>query len=328
MKGSVPGRGSCDILTSMPMVVLRPRQNRHPSSYVDVEYTVDENNVIISKRRLISSLVAFSSLVVVPLPVRKSLAAMAPPDKDEIWVHPGDTLSDAISQAPPGSVIHLGEGEYIIDTTLEIQKPLCIRGQASIISLSTKEPYRPVFQVSSTSGVTLENMKIRHQSPSVANNYAVYIQNAGDCTIQNMDISSSTGTGVTVEGILQGTTIRIQHCTIHDCAKNGVGIFPSIEDTGSAAAAGTEIVVQGMSIERNQGHGMVVKGMQDTRVTIMDDNEIHLNRLYGLQVSDSENVHCISSSSSSSRGEQASDDVFSRNGSGAIQFLDDYSRIR
>lgn len=303
--------------SSRPFVVshIQRCSNKHQCC-VGSYHTIEEYNVI-RTRRLVSSLIV-SSLV--SLPVQQCLATLS--DTKEIRrVRPGENILDVIDQSPPGSVIYVEEGEYTIDTTLEIRKPLCIRGQSrgqSIISLSTHEPYRPVFQVSSASGVTLENMTIRHQSPSVANNYAVYLQNAGDCIIQNMDISSSTGTGVTVEGIQQGATIRIQNCTIHDCAKNGLGIFPSIEDTASTAEA--EIVVQGMRIEHNQGHGIVIKGMQDSRVTIVDDNEIHLNRLYGLQLSDSENVYCISS-------KPQDDECVSKNGSGAIQVQDQYSHI-
>ena len=154
-------------------------------------------------------------------------------------------------------------------------------------------------------------MTIRHRSPSVANNYALYLDNASDSTLCNLDISSSTGTGISIEGIQNGT-IRIQNCTIHDCARNGLGLFPSIED---AAASQTEIVVQGTRIERNKGHGIVAKGIHD-KVTIMDDCEVHFNRLFGLQVSDSDDIFL------------ASEDILSKNSSGAISVEDEYSRIQ
>jgi len=273
-------------------------------------YGQEDTNAVIVGRR--ASLV-LSALAAIQ--VQQSLAL-----ENKILASPGDDLLHIINQAPPGSVICLQEGEYLIDTTLEIQKPLTVRGSTkTIVSLSTETPYHPVFHVSSTSGVTLEDMTIRHRSPSVANNYAIYVQNAGDCTIRNMDISSSTGTGVSIEGIQQGT-IRIQDCTIHDCAKNGMGIFPSIEDTTSSE---TEISIQNTHIEHNQGHGIVVKGMHEDRVTILNDNEIHSNRLFGLQLSDSENVCFLKSQET----QQAAQDVLSRNGSGAIRVEDSYSSL-
>lgn len=260
-------------------------------------------------RRLVSLIL--SSLIV--LPVEQSFANPSPPG-NEVHVGPGDDLIDSINKASPGSVICIDEGEYTIDKTLEIQKPITVRGasmQTTILSLSTETPYHPVFHIASTSGVTLQDMTIRHRSPSVANNYALYLDNASDSTLCNLDISSSTGTGISIEGIQNGT-IRIQNCTIHDCARNGLGLFPSIED---AAASQTEIVVQGTRIERNKGHGIVAKGIHD-KVTIMDDCEVHFNRLFGLQVSDSDDIFL------------ASEDILSKNISGAISVEDEYSRIQ
>lgn len=269
--------------------------------------TVEKHSGFIG-RRLVSLIL--SSLIV---PVEQSFANPSPPG-NEVHVGPGDDLIDIINQASPGSVICVDEGEYTIDKTLEIQKPITVRGasmQTTTLSLSTETPYHPVFHVAATSEVTLQDMTVRHRSPSVANNYAVYLDNASDCTLCNLDISSSTGTGISIEGIQHGT-IRIQNCTIHDCARNGLGLFPSIED---AAASQTEIVVQGTRIERNKGHGIVAKGIHD-KVTIMDDCEVHFNRLFGLQVSDSDDIFL------------ASENILSKNISGAISVEDEYSRIQ
>lgn len=243
-------------------------------------------------------------------------------DAIEYRVPKDGDLVDIIQRASSGSVIYLEQGEYAIDQTLDIQKPLTVRGSAMkncVISLSTDSPYHPVIQISSTYGVTLENLTIRHRSPSIANNYALYLVDAGDCTLCNMDVSSSTGTGIGIEGIQQGV-IRIQNCTIHDCARNGIGLFPSIEDTLSSSEA--EIVLQGTQIEHNKGHGLVVKGMHD-KVVITGDNEIHFNKLFGVKIADSESVY-FSKASSPQRLPQ---DVVSKNGSGDIGLEDDYSQL-
>lgn len=235
----------------------------------------------------------------------------------------GHSLARAIEQAPPGSILVLEEGTYRIEKTLEIRKPLIIRGagdRQTTIELDTDEPYQPVFQISSADTVTLDTMTLRHRSPSIANNYAVYLMDACDCTLANLDITSSTGTGLSIEG--GRGTIRIQDCDIHDCAQNGIGIFPNIDSTVESLL---RIILNRTNVEQNNKHGLVIKGMNasDAKVIIADDNDIHKNKLFGLQVSDSDTVYFSHGSKNAARSPEQ---VLSKNGSGNFE-EDEFSVI-
>ena len=50
-----------------------------------------------------------------------------------------------------------------------------LQGAQVTVEWRTKSPYESVVQCSA-SGAKLEGLTLRHSSPSVANNYAVYVQ--------------------------------------------------------------------------------------------------------------------------------------------------------
>ena len=171
-----------------------------------------------------------------------------------------------INAASPegGSVIVLGEGEWRLGETLHIRTPsLTLRGagrEATSLVLETDEHYVPAIAISS-SGTRVEGLRIRHRSPSVANNYAVYLQNASDVTLSGLGISSETGTGLAIEG--GHGAIRISDCYIHDSKNNGIGLFGDIggEDGEDVVGGRLEIVIEGTTIERNGKEAVVGRGL-------------------------------------------------------------------
>lgn len=141
-------------------------------------------------------------------------------------------LLRVLDEAPGDSVtdIFLGPGEWRFSRTLDVRTPVVLRGSTdpanpTTIVLDTDDHYVPALTVTS-SDTTIESLSIRHRSPSVANNYAIYLQNASDVTLRRLDVSSTTGTGVAIEG--GRGTLDIVDCVIHDTKNNGIGLFPDV----------------------------------------------------------------------------------------------------
>jgi len=140
------------------------------------------------------------------------------------------SLTEAISSAakdafPAGraAVITLGKGmwrERVVvpsgaKLTIEASEP----GSATV-TWETKQPYESVMVVEQGARLELRGVRIRHASKSVANNYAVFLQ-AGDLTLVDCDVSSSTGAGISAEGGM----LRLIGGIVHDCARQGLTLF-------------------------------------------------------------------------------------------------------
>ena len=169
-------------------------------------------------------------------------------------------LLECVSNAPDGAIIELApDNEYILNDTLEVKKSMSIRN--GTIKLSTEDPYKPVIRVQSASEVRLDSLALRHRSPSIANNYAIHVIDCTNCTLHNLDVVSSTGTGICIEA---GHSILIQDCHVHDCAGNGIAIFTSVdglEDNSDQASSDT-ILIRGTTIEGNSKAGLLVSERQ------------------------------------------------------------------
>ena len=186
-----------------------------------------------------------------------SFPVLRPSDPDELA-----RMMNAASPAG-GTVIALGEGEWRLRGTLDIRTPnLTLRGAgqgATSLVLDTDEHYVPAVAISS-SGARVEGLRIRHRSPSVANNYAVYLRGASDATLSGLSISSETGTGLAIEG--GRGTIRVSDCDIHDNKNNGIGLFGDGDDAGEDVDVGRlEIVIEGTTIDRNGKEAVVGRGL-------------------------------------------------------------------
>lgn len=148
----------------------------------------------------------------------------------------------------------------------------------------TDRPYESVVQ-SSGVDVRLIGLKLRHSSPSVANNYAVFMQ-GGSLLLEDCDISSSTGSGVGSEG----GQLSLIHCSVHNCKRHGVAMFGDLEGSqgeallqdcslsgnelnGLLVADNAHTVLKGGSVSRNGGYGVYVKdGMADVEGNTFERN--------------------------------------------------------
>eukprot|EP00884_Botryococcus_braunii_P016863 jgi/Botrbrau1/3860/Bobra.0183s0085.1 len=140
-----------------------------------------------------------------------------------------ETIGEAIAAAREISgskvVIQVSSGTY--KERLTIDTPLTLeafpKGSEVEVKWETTEPYQSVV-TSTARDVKLKGLKIRHASPSVADNYAVHLISS-DCKIQDCDISSATGSGVGVEG----GHVYLTCCTISHCRTNGLFLYPLMD---------------------------------------------------------------------------------------------------
>jgi hypothetical protein len=113
---------------------------------------------------------------------------------------------------------------------LVVTKEIAIIGDLNspaVISWETKQPYQSTIEVSPGVSVRLENLVIRHSSPSVANNYAIFCLRGSRVDVVNCDVSSKTGSGLAFEGA-SGSLTR---CSVRNCERNGLVVagFDSFE---------------------------------------------------------------------------------------------------
>ena len=65
----------------------------------------------------------------------------------------------------------------------------------------------------------VSGLTIRHYSPSIAQNYGVYVHSpTRKVKFRSCDVSSSSGTGIGVEG----GDVKLYKCSVHDCKNHGV----------------------------------------------------------------------------------------------------------
>ena len=101
----------------------------------------------------------------------------------------------------------------------------------------TTKPYQSTITVAAGGRLLLENITIRHSSPSVANNYALFVQ-GGDAEVTGCDIRSSTGSGIGVEG----GALTVTNSKIRECVGNGAVIAGSIDSRASLSESDEELM--------------------------------------------------------------------------------------
>ena len=84
----------------------------------------------------------------------------------------------------------------------------------------TERPYEAVITAERGSRATMRGFNVKHAGKSVANNYAIYSP-GGDLSLEDCDVTSSTGAGVAAEG----GRVSLQRCRVHDCARQGAVLF-------------------------------------------------------------------------------------------------------
>ena len=129
------------------------------------------------------------------------------------------------------------------------------------------EPYQHAITIdvgTSSEATEVAGFSVRHSSPSIAQNYAVYAK-AGRTTLRDMDVSSSSGSGVGVEG----GDLSLVNSKVHDCKNHGV-LF---------VGEGTRGAVRGCTLARCKLHGVLVR---DGAAPLLADSTFDSNGLFGV----------------------------------------------
>jgi len=92
---------------------------------------------------------------------------------------------------------------------------------------------------------------VLHRSPSVANNFAVYVTTGASLEMSDCVVHSDTGAGVAVEG----GKAHLLHVDVRECQGIGVLCLSGLsgEDIG-------EVYLEDCGIQENQGGGMKAAG--------------------------------------------------------------------
>jgi Right handed beta helix region len=145
-------------------------------------------------------------------------------------------------------------------------------GASVNLKWSTSEPYQSSIEVVSGARASVRGFTILHSSPSVANNYAVYVKSRAQLDLTDCDINSATGSGVGVDG----GSVAVVDSYVHDCARNGLIVAGDLEggmgtariqrsrivynrSDGIIALDGSHVQLQSTSVCRNEKAGMDVR---------------------------------------------------------------------
>jgi hypothetical protein len=184
------------------------------------------------------------------------------------------------------AVIQLSAGTYaervvipagIGDVTLEPAPGVPPR--SVIVEHRTEKPYEATIETSptgassGTSKVVVRGVVVKHASPSVANNYAVFAVATSDLTLVDCSVSSETGSGVACEG----ATLVVRDCEIVGCKAHGVAAY------GDAYGEFGTVVVVGCSVTDNGLDGILLR--QGVLGTIIG-NAITNNARYAVEMVD------------------------------------------
>ena len=185
------------------------------------------------------------------------------------------TINEALSIASEGSTLLIAGGTYkeslVISTkklTLEAWPP----GAQVLIEVSTQEPYIHCLDISSDA--TVKGLTFKHSSKSVANNYAILVQGSATLTLVDSTVSSSSGSGIGIEG-----GALIQNCQVTNCKSHGIAIFSPIEEEGLSSPSHSTRILN-CTISGNNKCGILSKA-EDLLLSVSDctllDNGIGIN---------------------------------------------------
>ena len=201
------------------------------------------------------------------------------------------TIAAALAAAPSGSVVIVRAGTY--NERVSIRKPVRLLGSSgAVLSWKSDKPYEAALDVdvegSADDGkadVLVLGLAVRHASPSIAQNYGVYVHSAAMRRIKfiNCDVASSSGSGIGVEG----GNVTIRSCSIHDCKNHGV-LYVGRGATGRVERCIVEtcklnglLLRDGASptLSNNllKGNGQYGAALIDCGGVLLDDNELVRN---------------------------------------------------
>ena len=210
------------------------------------------------------------------------------------------TISAALAVAPSGATVLVEPGRYFERVT--ITRPVSLRAKAgALLVWESDKPYEAALTVDLTSapgacGVLISGLAIQHYSPSIAQNYAVYVpppaaaaDGGSRVELRYCDVSSRSGSGVGVEG----GAVDIVGCRVHDCKNHGLAYL-------GPRARGS---VQRSSIEGCKLNGLLVR---DGAAPTLEASRFNSNLRFGAEFS------------ADARCDYRSDNEAKGNGKGAV----------
>ena len=184
------------------------------------------------------------------------------------------TIGEALEAAAPGARIAVGAGTY--RETCTIRKPVQLvaaPGARPVVELVSDRPYQHALTIDvatdAVGEVLVQGFELRHTSPSIAQNYAVYSASTTargvKVVLRDLDITSSSGTGVGVEG----GEVDLLDSRIRGCKGHGLAFL----------GERTRGVVRGCTVAKCKLNGALVR---DGAAPQLDANVFEANGLFGV----------------------------------------------
>jgi len=214
------------------------------------------------------------------------------------------TISAALAVAPSGATVIVRPGEY--NERVFVRQPVQLLADAgTVVTWKSDKPYEAALTVDLSkevslppgdgSSVLISGISVRHFSPSIAQNYAVYVPPPSVAADRNAkiefrgcDIVSGSGSGVGVEG----GDVTLASSRVSSCKNHGV-IYVGPTARGA---------VRGSVVEKCKLNGVLLR---DGAAPTLSQNRLSSNGQYGAALFD-----C--------RGVLEPDNIVSGNGKGAI----------
>jgi len=186
------------------------------------------------------------------------------------WVAAGQSVQDAINQAPAGSVLHLRPGLYA--GPLSIHRSLTLIGPATIVG----GPDQPVITIAAN-GVNLSDLDVR------GGETGVLVTHAARVNLESIQVSGAARRGI---DIVQSSA-QIHQCRVTDLTSpfawgidivNSMGRAPTTVQTCWVAGVQEGIVahVSSVFIRDNDVRGTATRGIV---VTEMSSGDVERNRI-------------------------------------------------
>jgi len=209
------------------------------------------------------------------------------------------TISAALAVAPKGATVVVRPGLYAERVFLKSEVTI-LADRGAVLAWKSDRPYEAALTVdlslaAAPCRVLVQGLEIRHSSPSIAQNYAVYVpapSAAADGTshieLRGCQISSASGSGVGVEG----GDVTLSSCRIADCKNHGA-LFVGPTARGA---------MRDCLVERSKLNGVLVR---DGAYPSLERNQWVANGQFGLKL-----INC--------RSRQYDANVASKNGKGSV----------
>jgi len=251
-------------------------------------------------RRGVSIAAASASLLPSPLPLHTALAA--PPRtltdrsgnyvvdiqkaaaglEDPLAEPEGafSTISAALAVAPAGSTVLVRAGTYTERVFVTRPGIQLLAEPGAVVAWRSDKPYEAALTVdlseaASGGSVTISGLTVRHSSPSIAQNYAVYVPppsraaSATKVELRDLDVSSSSGSGLGVEG----GDVTLLSSKVHDCRNHGL-VFLGPTARGA---------VRGCELAKNKLNGVLLR---DGASPAIEGSRLVNNGAYGASLID------------------------------------------